>query len=72
MTCVLVAAAHAAAYFAVFQSALSDDLRTTAISVAYGILPLCHLVVLVLGGFLCSAWVRSSTPRCQSPGNARK
>lgn len=60
---VLVAVAHAAAYFAVFQPALSGSLRTTAMSLAYGILPLCHLVVPVLGGFLWSAWVGSSTPR---------
>ena len=63
VTWVLVAAAHAAAYFAVFQPALSGGLRTTAMSLAYGILPLCHLVVPVLGGFLWSAWVGSSTPR---------
>lgn len=58
----LVAAAHAAAYFAVFQPALSDGLRTTAMSLAYGVLPLCHLVVPLTGGFLWSAWVGSSTP----------
>lgn len=63
VTWVLVAAAHAAAYFAAFQPALSGGLRTTAMSLAYGILPLCHLVVPVLGGFLWSAWVGSSTPR---------
>ena len=63
MTWVLVAVAHAATYFAVFQPALSDGLRTTAMSLAYGILPLCHLVVPVVGGFLWSAWVGSSTPR---------
>ena len=62
-TWVLVTATHLAAYFAVFQPALTNGLRTTAMSLAYGILPLCHLVVPVLGGFLWSAWVGSSTPR---------
>jgi len=45
-----VAAANAAAYFAMFQPALTDVLRTTAMSLAYGILPLCHLIVPVVGG----------------------
>lgn len=63
VTWVLVAAAHVAAYIAVFQPSLPDNLRTPVMSLAYGILPLCHLVVPVLGGFLWSAWVGSSTPR---------
>lgn len=63
VTWVLVAAAHAAANFAVFQPGLSDGLRTTAMSLAYGILPLCHMVVPVVGGFLWSAWVGSSKPK---------
>ena len=63
VTWILVAAAYVAAYFAVLQPALTDGLRTTAMSLAYGILPLCHLVVLVVGGFLWSAWVSSSTPK---------
>ena len=58
----LVAAAHAAAYFVVFQPALSDGLRTTAMSLAYGILQLCHMVVPVVGGLLWSARVSSPTP----------
>ena len=62
VTWVLVAATHLTAYFAVFQPSLPDNLRTPAMSLAYGILPLCHLVVPVLGGFLWSAWVGSSTP----------
>ena len=62
ITWVLVAVAHAAAYYAVFQPGLSEDLRTPAMSLAYGILPLCHLVAPVLGGFLWSAWVGSSKP----------
>jgi hypothetical protein len=60
---VLVLIAHAAAYFAVFQPALSGDLRTPAMSLAFGILPLCHLVVPIVGGFLWSAWVGSSKPK---------
>ena len=43
MTWVLVAATHAAANFEVFQPALSDDLRTTVMSLAYGGLPLCRI-----------------------------
>ena len=57
-----MAAANAAAYFAVFQPGLSDGLRTTAMSLPYGILPLCHMVVPVVGGLLWSAWMGSSTP----------
>lgn len=59
----LVLMAHAAAYFAVFQPGLSADLRTPVMSLAYGILPLCHLVVPVVGGFFYGAWVSSSTPK---------
>ena len=33
-----------------FQSGLPDNLRTPAMSLAYGILPLCHLMVPVVGG----------------------
>lgn len=59
---VLVLLAHAAAYAAVFQPSLPDNLRTPAMSLAYGILPLCHLMLPVVGGFLWSAWVGSSKP----------
>ncbi len=57
-----VAGAHAAAYFAVFQQSLPEDLRTPMVSLAHGILTLCHLVVPMLGGSLCSTQVSSSTP----------
>ena len=60
---VLVLLTHAAAYAAVFQPGLPADLRTPVMSLAYGILPLCHLVVPVVGGLLWSAWVSSSTPK---------
>lgn len=63
VTWVLVAAAHVAAYIAVFQPSLPDNLRTPAMSLAYGILPLCHLVVPVMGGLFYGAWVSSSTPK---------
>ena len=63
ITWVLVAVSHAAAYIAVFQPGLPEDLRTPIMSLAYGILPLCHLVVPVVGGLLWSAWAGSSTPR---------
>ena len=46
----LVALPHVAAYIAMFQSGLPDNLRTPAMSLAYGILPLCHLMVPVVGG----------------------
>ena len=59
----LVLLAHAAAYAAVFQPGLPTDLRTPVMSLAYGILPLCYMVVPVVGGFLWSAWVSSSTPK---------
>jgi hypothetical protein len=55
VTWVLVAAAHAAAHFAVLQPALTDSLRTTAMSLAYGIPPRCHLVVPVVAGLSWSA-----------------
>ena len=63
ITWMLVATAHAAAYFAVFQPGLPADLRTPVMSLAYGILPLCHLVVPVVGGLFYGAWVSSSTPK---------
>ena len=59
----LVAAAHVMAYFAAFHLGLPTDLQTSVLSLAYGVLPLCHLVVPVVGGLLWSAWVGSSTPR---------
>lgn len=59
---VLVLLAHAAAYAAVFHPGLPTDLRTPVTSLAYGILPLCHLVMPVVGGLLYGAWVSSSTP----------
>lgn len=46
----LVALPHVAAYIAMFQSGLPDNLRTPAMPLAYGILPLCYLVVPVVGG----------------------
>jgi hypothetical protein len=63
VTRVLVAVGHAAAYFAVFQPWLPDDLRTPMMSLAYGILPLCPLVVPMAGGFLWSGWVGASVPK---------
>lgn len=60
---ILVAAAHVVAYVAAFQPWLPADLQTTVLSLAYGVLPLCHLVVPFVGGLLWSAWVGSSTPR---------
>ena len=62
VTWVMVATAHVVAYFAVFQPSLPEDLRTPVMSLAYGILPLCHLVAPVVGGLLWSAWASSSTP----------
>ncbi len=38
----LAASTHAAAYFAVFQPWLPEDLRTSVMSLAYDVPPLCH------------------------------
>lgn len=58
---VMVASTHLAAHFTAFQPWLPADLQTPMLSLAYGILPFCHLVVQLAGGFLWSAWVASST-----------
>lgn len=42
----------AAAYVAAFQPWLPIDLQTPVLSLAYGVPPMCHLVVPMVGGFL--------------------
>jgi len=63
VTWLLVAVAHVAAYFIAFQPWVPADLQTPVLSLAYGVLPMCHVVVPVVGGLVWSAWVGSSTPR---------
>jgi hypothetical protein len=63
VTWLLVAVTHVAAYVAAFQPWLPADVQTAVLSLAYGVLPLCHLVVPLVGGLLWSVWVGSSTPR---------
>jgi hypothetical protein len=42
---------------------VAGDRQTPVLSLTYGVLPLCHLVVPLTGGFLWSAWVGSPTPK---------
>lgn len=63
VTWALFAAAHAAVYVAAFQPWLPPDLQTPVLSLAYGVLPMCHVVGPLVGGVLWSAWVGSSTPK---------